>query len=258
MSNLAASVPVILLDGLLASGSSVISIYVGQSYSFAVINGNQYLRDLGTSTGFVKAPLGTFDHEKQLLEFYEFIAKEDAKVHDQIYSFLTSKVSIAKLPTIVHCTGYAAYALNKHLPVKQTYWLHATMNDRVERLLTKHEVNATALQKEELMVKLQEVDDLWDTSLQTHLGIKYRDLEQQPEIVVDTTNLSAEQAFQKLAMVDSFVQTYNSLASLMPAYHEEWRRWQCLVCQLVVETNKVVLQCPRCGNTDPDKFSDIE
>ena len=160
MSDLIVTVPVILLDGLLASGSSVISTYVGQSYSFFVVNGNQYLRDLGVSTGHVTAPIGTFEHESELLDFYEFIAREKAAVQDQMYSFLTSKVSIAKVPTIVHCTGFAAYAFAKQLPVKNIFWLHATVSDRANRLLQKHQLQATADQKEQLMEKLEHVDEI--------------------------------------------------------------------------------------------------
>lgn len=258
MSDLIASVPVILLDGLLASGSSIISSYVGQSYAFFVVNGNQYLRDLGVSTGHVKAAIGTFEHESELLDFYEYIAKEKASVQDQMYSFLTSKVSIAKIPTIVHCTGYAAYAFAKQLPVKNIFWLHATVNDRANRLLQRHKLQATQEQKNLLMSKLEQVDLLWELSLKEHLGINMRDVEAKQENVIDTANLSTEEAFQKLATIDTFIDTYNSLASLMPAYYDEWRRWQCLVCQLVVETNKIVLQCPRCHNADPDKFRDLD
>lgn len=252
------TVPVILLDGLLASGSSVISTYVGNSYSFFVVNGNQYLRDLGSNTGFVKAPQGSLDHERQLLEFYQFIANDGAKVHDQMYSFLTSKVSIAKIPTIVHCTGYAAYALSKQLPVKQTYWLHATLEDRVERLLHRHGLEATAAVKQEFKERLSQIDALWEKQLLEHLGIDMTAAEKKQTSVIDTANMNTEQAFQKLATIDSFVDTYNSLASLMPDYTHDWRRWRCLVCQLILETNKIVLQCPRCDNNDPDRFEDAD
>lgn len=258
MSNLGSTVPVILLDGLIASGSSIISTYVGQSYSFFVVNGNQYLRDLGVSTGHVHSPLGTLQHELDLLDFYELIAKEKASVHNQMYSFLTSKVSLAKEPTVVHCTGYAAYAFAKQLPVKQIFWLQATVEDRAKRLLQRHKLQATSEELQRLMNKLEEVDTLWEESLKDNLGISLREVEQQPENVIDTANLTTEQAFQKLATIDSFIDTYNSLASLMPNYHDEWRRWRCLVCQLVLETNKVVVECPRCNNADPDKFKDLD
>lgn len=258
MSDTVSTVPVILLDGLLASGSSIISNYVGQSYSFFVVNGNQYLRDLGVSTGNVTAALGTLEHELELLSFYELIAKEKSAVQEQMYSFLTSKVSIATKPTIVHCTGYAAYAFSKQLPVKHIYWLHATLDDRAERLLHRHKIVASPDQKTELKARLDSVDSLWEESLKSHLGISMRELETKQETVIDTANLTTEQAFQKLATIDSFIDTYNSLASLMPDYHEEWRRWQCLVCQLVLETNKVIVKCPRCDNSDPDKFRDLD
>lgn len=38
-----------------------------------------------------------------------------------------------------------------------------------------------------------------------------------------------------------------------------WRRWKCLVCGYVYEglyTGKMV--CPKCGNSDPDKFDEAE
>ncbi|MCC7304283.1 hypothetical protein IT418_02630 [bacterium] len=258
MSDTVSIAPVILLDGLLASGSSIISNYVGQSYSFTVVNGNQYLRDLGASTGHVTAPVGTLKHEIQLLDFYELIAKENAAVQKQIYSFLTSKISIVKKPTIVHCTGYASYAFSIQLPVKHIYWLHATLDDRTERLLHRYKIMASKDQKQQVKERLNELDNLWEESLKSHLGINMREPEKQQETVIDTANMTTEQAFQKLATIESFIETYNSLASLMPDYHEEWRRWQCLVCQLVLESNKIVVTCPRCNNSDPDKFKDLD
>lgn len=252
------TVPVILLDGLLASGSSIISEYVGKSYSFFVVNGNQYMRELGRSTGRVTAPKGTVLHELEILDFYELLAEEQAKVHNQLYSFLTSKISIAEKPTLVHCTGFAAYAFAKHLPVRHIFWLHATLDDRVDRLLAKHTILANDSEKSQLKEKLKKLDSIWEESLKNHLGINLRELESQEDTVIDTANLSTEQAFQKLATIDSFIDTYNSMAALMPDYQQEWRRWQCLVCQLVVETNKVIVQCPRCHNADPDKFKDLD
>lgn len=258
MTDLVASVPVIVLDGLLASGSSIISTYVGRSYSFTVINGNQYLRDLGVSTGFVTALQGTLEHELQLLDFYEHIAEKRAAVHEQMYTFLTNKVRMAKTPTLVHCTGYTAYALKKQLPVKQVFWLDATLDDRVERLLFRHQLKATQTQRLLLRDKLKNIDSVWDQSLQEYLGLTLSKTPAQGTPTIDTTNLSADLAFQRLASIDQFIDAYNSMAHLMPSYHEEWRRWRCLVCQLVLETNKVVLQCPRCHNADPDKFKDLD
>lgn len=258
MPNLVTTVPVILLDGLLASGSSVISSYVGRSYTFFVVNGNQYLRDLGKTTQMVTANEGSLEHELQLLDFYQYIAQGGASIHDQMYSFLTSKVSIAKQPTIVHCTGYAAYAFSKQLPVKHIFWLHATLDDRVERLLTTHNITATNEQKELIKSKLANIDSLWESQLHRHLGIRLRELEQDNERAIDTSNLNTEQAFEKLATIDSFVDTYNSLVSLLPEYAHEWRRWKCLNCKLVLETRDIITQCPRCGNTDPNRFNDAE
>ena len=37
-----------------------------------------------------------------------------------------------------------------------------------------------------------------------------------------------------------------------------WTRWKCLVCGYVYEGSESLTQCPRCGNTDPDKFADVD
>jgi cytidylate kinase len=258
MPDISISVPVILLDGLLASGSSVISTYVGQSYSFLVVNGNQYIRDLGVSTGYVKSPSGTFAHEVEMLDFYQYIVQNGADIHDQMYSFLTSKVSVAKIPTVVHCTGYASYAFARNLPVKQIYWLQATLEDRVERLLARYRIEATLDQQKFISEKLNTVDSLWEDRLKSHLGLNIREIEKQENFVIDTSHLSAEQAFQKLATIESFIDSYNSMAAILPDFHNEWRRWKCMNCQLVLETNKTVTQCPRCGNNNPDRFRDLD
>lgn len=35
-----------------------------------------------------------------------------------------------------------------------------------------------------------------------------------------------------------------------------WLRWKCLVCGYVYEGVMRLKECPKCGNTDPDKFDD--
>ena len=36
----------------------------------------------------------------------------------------------------------------------------------------------------------------------------------------------------------------------------KWTSWKCLVCGYVYEGQKEITTCPRCGNSDPDKFDD--
>lgn len=37
-----------------------------------------------------------------------------------------------------------------------------------------------------------------------------------------------------------------------------WLRWKCLVCGYVYEGVTSLSECPKCGNSDPDKFDDAE
>lgn len=37
-----------------------------------------------------------------------------------------------------------------------------------------------------------------------------------------------------------------------------WLRWKCLVCNYLYEGVTPLKTCPKCGNSDPDKFSDVE
>ncbi len=39
---------------------------------------------------------------------------------------------------------------------------------------------------------------------------------------------------------------------------ETWRRTKCLVCGFVYEGNKTLEKCPKCGNTDKDKFQEAD
>lgn len=36
----------------------------------------------------------------------------------------------------------------------------------------------------------------------------------------------------------------------------QWNRWKCQVCGYTYEGSSRLTVCPRCGNDDPDKFSD--
>jgi rubrerythrin len=36
----------------------------------------------------------------------------------------------------------------------------------------------------------------------------------------------------------------------------QWNVWKCMTCGYVYEGVKPLNKCPRCGNTDPDKFDD--
>jgi len=250
--------PVILLDGLLGSGSSIISNNIGRSYSFVVINGNQYLRDLGRTTGYVTAAKGTLEHELQLLDFYLYIVDNGVDVHDQIYSFLKSKISLAKVPTVVRATGFASYAIQQKIPVKKTFWLHANIEDRAVRLLARHKITPHSDDLTRIQQKLEDLDLKWNIQLNKHLGISLDANVAKEEDVIDTANMPVDLAFQKLATLESFVETYNKLAQILPDYSDEWRRWHCLNCELVLETNNTITQCPRCGNDDPNRFRDAE
>jgi rubrerythrin len=37
-----------------------------------------------------------------------------------------------------------------------------------------------------------------------------------------------------------------------------WLRWKCLVCGYVYEGVMKLKECPKCGNTDQDKFEDAD
>lgn len=37
-----------------------------------------------------------------------------------------------------------------------------------------------------------------------------------------------------------------------------WNSWKCMVCGYVYEGVRPRTTCPRCGNSDPDKFLDID
>lgn len=37
-----------------------------------------------------------------------------------------------------------------------------------------------------------------------------------------------------------------------------WLRWKCLVCGYVYEGVTPLKVCPKCGNSDVDKFDDVE
>ena len=38
----------------------------------------------------------------------------------------------------------------------------------------------------------------------------------------------------------------------------KWIRWKCLVCNYSYEGAQPLKQCPRCNNSDPDKFEDVD
>lgn len=37
-----------------------------------------------------------------------------------------------------------------------------------------------------------------------------------------------------------------------------WSRWKCLNCGYIYEGRGKLITCPRCGNSDPDKFDDAD
>ena len=37
---------------------------------------------------------------------------------------------------------------------------------------------------------------------------------------------------------------------------DRWLRWKCLNCNFVYEGKEPLQICPKCGNSDPDKFDD--
>lgn len=37
-----------------------------------------------------------------------------------------------------------------------------------------------------------------------------------------------------------------------------WSRWRCMVCGYVYEGMLQIKECPKCGNSNPDKFDDVD
>lgn len=53
-------------------------------------------------------------------------------------------------------------------------------------------------------------------------------------------------------------QNGSSNSHLVEDLDSRWLRWKCLVCGYVYEGATPVKVCPRCGNSDLDKFDDVE
>lgn len=82
----------------------------------------------------------------------------------------------------------------------------------------------------------------------------------------NTTQPTASVADQAIAQPKAPVQSPQALENaadplltdkvLPDDLEARWSNWKCLQCGLVYEGQKAVSKCPRCGNEDPDKFSD--
>jgi len=53
-------------------------------------------------------------------------------------------------------------------------------------------------------------------------------------------------------------QNYKTDPTVPEDLSETWRRYKCLVCGYVYEGRTAPKKCPKCGNTDKDKFSESD
>ena len=66
---------------------------------------------------------------------------------------------------------------------------------------------------------------------------------------VNSTQENEESSTPEVDVVDEFVSQDLEVS---------WVRWKCLNCDYVYEGAEKLQICPRCGNSDPDKFEDID
>ncbi len=52
--------------------------------------------------------------------------------------------------------------------------------------------------------------------------------------------------------------TFNPSGTFSEDLDSMWLRWKCLVCGHVYEGVTPLKVCPKCGNSDVDKFDDVE
>lgn len=251
-------IPVIILDGFFGTGSSDISKLMGRSYVFEIINGNKVLRELAEKSGSCNSPKNTIKHEIEVLSYYKNVFTETNRIIiNELFSKLEQQALNCKKPTIIHATGFLAHTVAKELPHMAGFWLFASANDRAQRLATEFS-NSNSSAELELLEKISELDIAYEKWVQDTYKLTSDNLQNSHSVYIDTTGLTIDQAFQKLATVEEFVQTYNNLAHLFPDYLHEWQRWHCMNCNLVYESRTVVTKCPRCGNDDPNRFRDVD
>jgi rubrerythrin len=245
--------PLILIDGLPFSGGTTLSSLLASTYSLQVMHGTESLMRLFEQAHPQKNK-SRIEYYSNYIAFLNNEVKSSPQTVEYLYSFFYSTAAARTAPLIIHASGIINFMRSKNLSPDLELFLDSTQTTRIERLMKKENLSEDMRQSAEIIVKGME--DIYTYLLQT--ALKTEIVPQNKEIIIDTNGKSHETVFSEITAMRQFELFRSSLEQNMPEVATEWRRWKCLQCGLVTEGAQTLTKCPRCGNSNPDRFEDVE
>lgn len=245
--------PLILIDGLPFSGGTTLASLIGSTYSLQVMHGTESLMKL-FEQAHPQQNKSRVEYYSNYIGFLNNEVKSSPQTLDYLYTFFYNIALTRTAPLIIHASGIINFMQSKGLNADLQLFLDTTQTTRIERLMRKENLAEDMRQSAEIIVKGME--DIYTYLLKTTLQIDIFPVNK--ESIIDTNGKSHETVFSEITAMRQFELFRSNLEQNMPEVSTEWRRWKCLQCGLVTEGSQVITKCPRCGNSDPDRFEDVE
>ncbi len=255
----------VIIGGPGGSGSSAISKKVAEKLGFSHIYGGAMMRKIAKEKGYL-----TYN---QFLESVdkESIIEYDKQVDKMILEELKKGSCLAESKII------ATVLPKEVMPPTIKLWLSCDIDIRTVRTLTSKrglpQNQAEQLGKEsplflETKNELKRRYEIDGQRYKELYNVDYDKPEKYYDLVLNTSEQSIEETFK---LVIDFIEEKAGAKKidvindplLTEKEHDDnlyldWTRKKCLKCNLVIEKSGQVNSCPRCMNSDPDLFEDID
>lgn len=243
--------PIIVIDGPRFSGGDSFSQLLKNTYSFEYYNVTATLFQLFLKLRPEYIGKKGLAVEESFLEFLRIQIAPHPEVGTEILSMVNTSVS-KNSPLVLRASSLAEYFARADKKIGFSIKLDCSDSKRVERAGATQEV-----EKQVMLNVLNQQDDIIKKLLQPQTAEQWPQNLHEYSLVVDTSEITAEQVFQSVMNNANFARFISEIFA-KNTDTLEIRRWKCLNCWYVYEGVEQVLKCPRCGNTDPDKFEDVE
>lgn len=251
-----ALLPAFLIEGLPYCGATTLATFIANTYNLELFDGNDILTQVYLST-LVSPPTTPAERIVTYTSFLRDVLSGKPEVIFQLFTFISQKMSQATRPVVISFTGTITYSIAKQMNPLFSLWIHCDETERARRLHTKHSLPVDDNALKQTAILLSNQDAAYTNVFQRSTNISPIPETNMLQVAfVNSTGITPEQLLQKVSTMEQFTAAYNKVSQQLPEIEQEWRRWKCMVCNYVYEGNQNLTTCPRCKNSDPDKFTD--
>lgn len=241
----------VIIGGPGGSGSSAVAKAVSERLNLPRFYGGGMMREFAQKEGFEN--VNTFLEGKS----EEEVIKYDKDVDQMLIAKLKEGDTLVESKIV-------ATILPFDMPKTVKIWLDCDIDTRTKRTLeSKSDLYQNFDKAKEDLIRRYELDANRYLSL---YNVDYKSPQKYYDLVLDSSKQTLDQTVQTvLDFIKKELSPVDVLNDplLTDKEHDDdlylsWSRKKCLICGLVIEKPMKILSCPRCKNSSPDKFEDLD